>query len=73
MIIAVIELGCVIAILFAKYHVLATCVLLCVEISAIYSYAMFGASIAKIATPVFGLVIVLIRLYTMGKLREKVD
>ncbi len=72
LIVAVTELVCVGLILLMDYRIkiLATYVFLLIMVGAIYTHVMVGDGFDKMGGAIFGLVLVLVRLYTMGELRS---
>ncbi len=75
LIVAVTELVCVGTILLAEYRlrVLATWVLLVVMVGALYTHIMLHHPPNKLGGAIFGLVLVLTRLFTMGQIHAKFD
>lgn len=75
LIVAVTELVCVGAILLMEYRVriLATWILLGLMVGALYTHIMMHHPPEKMGGAIFGLVIVLLRLFTMGEIHVKID
>lgn len=73
MAVGITELGCVVAILFLdrRVRVLATYILLLFMVGALYTHFMVGDTLKEAGGAIFGLTMVLIRLYTMGNLEIK--
>ena len=72
LLVAITELTCVGAIIFLKprLQVLATYTLLVMMLGALYTHYAVGDAAHKFGGAIFGLVIVLLRLYTMGELHR---